>query len=336
MLQDILELRERKWVNRQVVAAPSTIAQVHENAAKEKVAAEKEAYSRQISMSRGGSRRGGDRGEFAAVGPDGWAVAGAGPPRAPSKAGDLSKFGQINKSTPMTFGPTSVFAGKNKEGKRDSISRTNSSQNMFSMLQAAEAGEAAPSKAPEPQRKRLVLQPRTVPAEGEGDVPKSPSESSVSEEGKAEEDTGGMSEEAAEAKVKEDIKEFFAIRSIDEAEVYWTALPPTHHHRLVDKLLSQAVESKEQDAQLVADLFKAIVSKELCSADAFEQGFANIANFIEDIAIDAPKAVAYFGMIVKAVDLDDERRRRLADKASEGHEDEGKEEYAERILKAIS
>jgi translation initiation factor 4G len=235
----------------------------------------------------------------------------------------------------MTFGPTSVFAGKNKEGKRDSISRTNSSSNMFSMLQAAEAAEPAP-KAPEPQRKRLILQPRTVPAEGDASAPKSPSESSASEDAEVEEDAGGMSEEAAETKIKEDVKEFFAIRSIDEAEAYWTALPAAHHHRLIDKLISQAVEAKEADAQLVADLFKSVVSKELCASDAFERGFVNIANFIEDIAIDAPKAVTFFGRIVKAVELDEEQRRRLADKASEGHEDEGKEEYAERILKAIS
>ncbi len=48
-------------------------------------------------MSRSGSRRGGERGEFPQVGADGWAVAGA--PWSPSKAGDLSKFGQISDMT---------------------------------------------------------------------------------------------------------------------------------------------------------------------------------------------------------------------------------------------
>ena len=90
-------------------------------------------------MSRGGSRRGGDRGEFSQQGVDGWAVAGNGGPRAPPKVGDLSNFGKINKTTAMTFGPSSVFAGENlKEGKRESISRTSSSSNMFSMLQSTE------------------------------------------------------------------------------------------------------------------------------------------------------------------------------------------------------
>lgn len=116
-------------------------------AAKEKAAQDKESYQRQISMSRGGSRRGGDRGDFAQVGPDGWAVAGNGPPRPPPKAGDLSKFGQISKpSSTMTFGPGSVFAGK-KESKRESLSRTSSNSNMFSMLsQNAESAADASSK----------------------------------------------------------------------------------------------------------------------------------------------------------------------------------------------
>ncbi|KAF8504688.1 hypothetical protein F5888DRAFT_1903604 [Russula emetica] len=62
MLQDVIDLRERKWIPRNAVAAPTTIAQVHESAAKEKADKEKDAYMRQnTSMSRGGSRRGGNR-----------------------------------------------------------------------------------------------------------------------------------------------------------------------------------------------------------------------------------------------------------------------------------
>ena len=86
-------------------------------------------------MSRGGSRRGGNREEHPQA--DGWAVAG-GASRASTRAGDLSQFGRISKAQPVTtFGPGSVFAGK-KELKRESISRTNSSSNMFSMLEAAQ------------------------------------------------------------------------------------------------------------------------------------------------------------------------------------------------------
>ena len=99
-VQDIIELRERKWIPRNAVAAR--------------------------------------------VGPDGWPVAGSGygAPRPPPKVGDLSNFGKISKAQPMTFGPSSIFAGKKgTESKRESISQTSSSSNMFSMLsQNTEAG----------------------------------------------------------------------------------------------------------------------------------------------------------------------------------------------------
>lgn len=106
-------------------------------------------------MSRGGSRRGHDRNEGGEIGPDGWAVqGGSNAPRVSTKAGDLSNFGEINKSTGgfMMFGPSSTFT--KKDGRRDGAahSRTNSSANMFSMLQAEAAVEAPsishPSRPP--------------------------------------------------------------------------------------------------------------------------------------------------------------------------------------------
>jgi translation initiation factor 4G len=104
-------------------------------------------------MSRGGLRRGGDRSEFSnpqQVGPDGWAVAGSGsgPSRPPPKAGDLSNFGKISKTQPLTSGPSSVFTGmKGAANKREAIPRTNLSSNMIEMLssQGAEAGDKGKS-----------------------------------------------------------------------------------------------------------------------------------------------------------------------------------------------
>jgi translation initiation factor 4G len=279
-------------------------------------------------MSRGGSRRGGDRG--ASDGPDGWAVAGgSGPPRPPPKAGDLSNFGKINKTTPMTFGPSSVFAGKKDPGKRETLSRTNSSQNMFSMLsQGSEPTGDAGSKsthsrktsidmshsgASEPQRKRLILQPRSKPAAEEtAPVPES---DSSSEDEVAEK----MSEAEAKKKIDEDSKEFFGVRNLEEAEVYFTNLPVEHRFRLVDKLVSSAIESKESDAQLVGDFFSRAAAKGLCSPAAFEEGFTPVAEVVDDIAIDAPKAFNFMAIMLKGagLDKDDERRTRIASKSSD-------------------
>jgi translation initiation factor 4G len=198
-------MKERKWIPRNQVAAPTTIAQVHEEvnpptfatieplltvstqAAKQRAQAEKEAANRTLTMSRGGSRRGGDRGGGPAgeQQADGWSVAGGSTPRPPPKAGDLSNFGKINKSASVVMGPSSVWAGKKDAAKRDStLSRVNSSSNMFMMLgRDAEAMPETGSKPSrpssrrtsvdlgswamftEPQRKKLQLLPRSKPLE---------------------------------------------------------------------------------------------------------------------------------------------------------------------------
>ncbi|KAJ4483157.1 hypothetical protein C8R41DRAFT_840759 [Lentinula lateritia] len=332
MLQDVIELRERKWQQRNAVAAPTTIAKIHEAAAKEKAAAEKDAYARQMntSMSRTGSRRGGDRNDHQA-GADGWTVTGNAP-RPPAKVGDLSKFGQISKGAPMTFGPSSVFAGK-KENKRESLSRTNSNANMFQMLQNVEAAEVAtktsrpPSRKPSvdlgsggapepaPQRKRLNLLPRTKPVDQDS-APQQESDSEEEEE-ITDEPEQEMSEDEAKKKISEDTKEFFGVRSLDEAEVYFEKLPSMYHHSLVDKLVTLAIESKEADARLVGDFFERAAAKKLCSASAFEEGFLGIAEFLDDIAIDAPKATDLLAIMIKGADLGEEQRTNIASKSAE-------------------
>ncbi|KAJ3570293.1 hypothetical protein NP233_g4502 [Leucocoprinus birnbaumii] len=309
MLQDVIELRDRKWFARNAVAAPTTIAQVHEAAAKEKALHEKEYAQRQIGMSRGGSRRSGDGSEQPQVNPEGCAAAGNAA-RCPSKV-DLSNFEKIsNKTLPTTLGPGSVFAGKGKD-KCEPLSRNSSSANMFSMLQSAESGG---DKTPEaqPQRKKLALLPRTKPIEA--DSQQNP-ESDEEEEATTPAASVEMSDEQAEKKMTEDLKEFFAVRNLEEAEAYFTALPAQHHSALVDRLVSSAVESEDADARLVADLFGRAVEKGLCSQEAFEQGLIPCAEIIDDIAIDVPKAFQLFAVMVKGAALDGERRSKLASKS---------------------
>jgi translation initiation factor 4G len=345
MLQDVIELRERKWIPRNTVSAPSTIAQVHEAAAKEKLAQEKDAFLRQnASMSRGGSRRGGNRDVSDVQHPDGWSVAGGGqgPARPPPKAGDLSQFGKITKVAPMSFAPTSVFNSK-KGGdlkSRDSpMSRTASSSNMFSMLQSTDGvAEPPPAKssrppsrkpsvdlgvsgAPEPpqQRRKLQLLPRSLPVGEESKTSPAASEAGSDDEAADEGDTSApatISEGEAKAKIDEDVKEFFGIRSLDEAESYFSSLPIEHRHRLVDTLVMKSIEMKEPEVKLVGDLFIRVREKDLCSPAVFEEGFNALAELLDDLAVDIPKAWHYFAILVKGsgLDQDEERYARISEK----------------------
>jgi translation initiation factor 4G len=279
-------------------------------------------------MSRGGSRRGGDRSEVPQVGPDGWSVAGGGSTqRPPPKAGDLSQFGKINKPSQMTFGPSSVFAGKDK--KRESISRSSSTTNMFSMLSqnpeaAAEAAAPKASRGPSrkqsvdlnapmeaPQRRKLNLLPRSKPLEDTG----TPATSEPPSEDEDEEAVAEMSEADAKKKIDEDIKEFFGIRNLEEADEYFKRLPVAHHFRLVDKLVTRAIESKEADAQLVGDLFNRAAENKLCAPEAFEEGFLPTAEILDDVAIDAPKAFDLMAIMMKGSGMGPEQCSRLAEKS---------------------
>ncbi|KAJ7903129.1 armadillo-type protein [Mycena leptocephala] len=80
--------------------------------------------------------------------------------RPPRKAGESSNFGEINsnsKGLPMTFGPSSVFFGK-KDNKRELLSKTSSSSNMFSL--PSQTPSVAQETSVPSVRRRLILQPR--------------------------------------------------------------------------------------------------------------------------------------------------------------------------------
>ncbi|KAH9976152.1 armadillo-type protein [Lactifluus volemus] len=333
MLQEIFELRERKWVPRNTVAMPTTIAQVHSanfdqpvivQYAKERLAQEKESHIRQ------NARRGGNRDVTEVALSDGWPVAGTGTARTQQKA-DLSQFGKINKA--MTFDPSSIFAGKKVDPKnRDSsMSHTPStSSNMFSMLQSSDAPSSHPPSTrkpsvdlaasgppePPPQRRKLHLLPRSRPV-GEESTP-AVSEGSDDEtlEDASTPAMGPMSEADAKAKIEEDVKEFFNVRLLDEAESYFSGLPTEHRHRLVDTLVMKCIEMKDPDVSLVSELFIRVREKDLCSGSAFEEGFNGLAELLDDLAVDIPKAWSYFVMLLKGsgLDEDEDRLARIAEK----------------------
>jgi len=337
--------------------APTTIAQVHEEvilptftiieplltastqAARRRAQAEREAANRTLAMSRGGPRRGGDRGGRPVWEQqvDGWSVAGGSTPRPPPKAGDLSNFGKINMSGPVVMGPSSVWAGKKDTAKRDStFTRVNSSANMFMML--GRDGEVIPETGskpsrpssrtsvdlgaggtPEPRRKKLKLLPRVKPIKEANEVNSGPAD--YSEDKSGDDTPPAISEAEANKRIAEDIKEFFSVRVVGESEYYFTRLPSEYHHRLVTKMVSTAVESKEADGKLVADAFARAAKKRLCSISAFEEGFLPVAGLLDDIAIDAPMAFQIMATMMKGAGLDKDkwRRGRIAQKSVDGN-----------------
>jgi len=82
-------------------------------------------------------------------------------------------------------------------------------------------------------------------------------------------------------------------------------------------MVSKAIELKEADGKLVTDVFARATEKNLCSISAFEEGFLPIAEPLDDIAIDAPKAFHTMAIMMKGagLDNDEEQRNRIAQKS---------------------
>jgi hypothetical protein len=125
-----------------------------------------------------------------------------------------------------------------------------------------------------------------------------------------------MSEGEAKSKIDEDVKEFFGVRLLDEAELYFSSLPIEHRHHLVETLVMKSIEMKEPDVRLVGDLFVRVREKHLCSPAAFEEGFLSLADLLDDLPIIIPKAWLYFAILLKGsgLDQDEERYARIAEK----------------------
>ena len=105
------------------------------------------------------------------------------------------------------------------------------------------------------------------------------------------------------------VNEFFTVRRLEETDGYFTGLPKKHRFRLVAKLVTSALEGKEEDARLVAEFFARPTSRRECPPHAFEAGFVSVAETLDDIVIDAPKAFEYIAAMLQGAGLDRDKER---------------------------
>ncbi|KAF9204654.1 hypothetical protein BGZ59_000938 [Podila verticillata] len=324
MVQDVIDLRANKWVNRRAAAGPKTIAAIHEEAARQQE--EKELMRRTASsgggrglpnrrdqLSRGQSFRGSgdarnDVGGVPQVGADGWSTVGSGP-TPPKKAGDLSSFGNTSRSKVNglpSLGPAgsgSVFGSLNKTKRAEKAapqpeSNRNStigSANIFAALEG-DSGDRRGSVDEKPvERRRLNLLPRSTPVAEEGastpvekEAPKGPKKT----------------EEEAKRSIENTLKEYLSIRDMTEMVASVAELEDCYHPLFVTEFVNQSMEMKQSDIDSVADIFKKLAGDGLISKEDFEAGFADPLEFLPDTAIDVPNAYKITAQLLEAAGLD--------------------------------
>jgi len=72
---------------------------------------------------------------------------------------------------------------------------------------------------------------------------------------------------------------------------------------------------------LVGDLFAQATSNGQCTLEVIEEGFMPMAEFLDDIAIDAPKAFDYMAIMLKGAGFENEpeRLQRIASKLEDSN-----------------
>ena len=123
-----------------------------------------------------------------------------------------------------------------------------------------------------------------------------------------------MTEERADARIEEDVKELWSLRNIDEAQYYFEALSAEYRSRLVSKLVSTSLDKKEADVILTAAVFAKVADAGLCSEDAFEDGLLTTVEMVDDLAIDVPKAYSFVARLLKGSKLPQSAIHSLASK----------------------
>lgn len=328
MLQDVVELRQSEWKPRHANAAPKTIAQIHEDAAKAKRQAELDSSRAQMggSMSRGGSRRGQQREQYGA---DGFITVGNQPAPPQSKAGNLSAFGKgIDRSgshRPLSVGPQSVFARKNQKSDDGSNppSRTASSQNIFSLLSGAGDGSDAAQNedsAASSGRPKLNLAKRTKPLPGSEGYEKDNEDAVKATTGAEDEDEDDqgrdeemeISEEEAKRKIDNDVKEFLEVRDISEGEMALQGLPSSRRSQFVNKIVEVVLNRKEDEVKLVGKLFENAYQSGLLDDTMVEKGLKDHVEYLDDISIDVPNAYSFMAILLVSSGLAKDRIESLA------------------------
>ncbi len=118
-----------------------------------------------------------------------------------------------------------------------------------------------------------------------------------------------MSEEEAFGLIDRTAATLSGLHDIATALAVFRDLPTRYHGRLVDRLVSHAIESNTDTyTQVISYFLHCAAARRLCSATAFEDGVSMSASALGDIAEETPDAVSRFATVIKGTGLHKDQR----------------------------
>ncbi|TFY72147.1 hypothetical protein EVG20_g840 [Dentipellis fragilis] len=314
VLQDIIELRDRKWIPRSHVESPMTIAQIHEAAIRDKDSSQRRVYGFP-----GASCSVADNDYNNELYMDLKAVFSA---QKDSKA--IGREMRILRALTLNSCPTKPAEAQKQEEKEkvdQEDTKASASRKGKGELENKETAALEFSPADDPKEKAIEKKSlhidtsivpqcpsrRPGPLNLSTTAPDSilaplPSPLMISHElsiNLRNASTGDTLEtqpvsqriDDADASLKQQIEDnahdFFRCRSIHKGLGYFQHLPRSHKPYLVRKLATMAVNSSS-DTRLLADLFASVVEKNICSSETILQhGLGSLEVSIDGVSVNA-------------------------------------------------
>ncbi|KAJ1731646.1 hypothetical protein LPJ61_002432 [Coemansia biformis] len=325
MLQDVLELRQKRWASADDKAGPKTIAEVHEDIERSKAA--QEAMRRAPSHTgrrpeshsgRGDGHGGGRRGGWSMVG----GASGSGREQ-PQRAGDLSRFGNLSRSNqaPMSGGspgnPFGAFPGAanrwrtgSSDGRKNRDDRAGpAAGGLGSRTVSHSSRNDSVAATPEPVGTRNMFEallaneeedsPHVEAAKGASRVPSLPPAAMSSTAGGAERPKT-MDTATLQRKVQGLVSEFLHLQSESELAECFEELGKANAQNAVYEIANNIMARRPEEAEQVASGVRALRDKGLLTEDVAVAALTEYSEQLEDMALDAPNAYRFFGMLMAA------------------------------------
>lgn len=102
-----------------------------------------------------------------------------------------------------------------------------------------------------------------------------------------------ISDEEAERKIGNRVKEFFEVKDIEEGKSSVEELPANRRAAFIRKVIDTAINKSEATVDLAARLFGELHQAEVIDDDMIQEGFKDFVDFLDDTSIDVPNAYAY-------------------------------------------
>ncbi|KAJ2547250.1 hypothetical protein EV175_005296, partial [Coemansia sp. RSA 1933] len=331
MLKDVLDLRQRNWVNANSKdAGPMTIAEVHEEIERKKAAdaAQNRAplYGRRSESHSGREGHGGRRGGWNTTG----GPSGSGRNDQSQQTGDITGFGNLSRSkgtaTMSSSGPgaspfsnlvggsrgwSSGSANDNRRNRDDRHPIRTSRLGGGRTPSHSSRGGDSTLASPEPVRSSNMfdmlsnnddedshVSPRANATKGASKVPPLGSSAMPSSRSSASPSVKPMDAEALKRRIKGMLSEYVDIKMETEFIECFKELTEVNYQPAVFAIVNNVMDMRPNQVPQVFPALSALRKDNLVSEDIATSGLAEFAELLEDIALDSPNAFGFFGQLM--------------------------------------